>query len=234
MINIKSFAKRRNSSTATVITNSTSGSSSSSGTTTPTNDWFFYNDDNGFVTCKYPFASVDNIVAFADGTEASGGGSGSGSGSTVVVDNLTSYSTSYSLSANQGRILKSLIDNIQTQSGGQQFTGTIDWSNVQNVPTSFNPSPHVHTISEVTDLQTQLTNLGNNTSTLSSNIAAHANDSNIHLTATEKNVIDNLTLEQIQFIVKLMNTLTIDNAGNCTFNGNVNSKMNVTAMVSSN
>ena len=168
MINIKSFIKHRNSSsTAVVTTNSQSGTSSSSTSTVP--DWFFYNDDNGFVTCKYPFASVDNIVAFADGTEASGGGSGSGSGSTVVVDNLTSYSTTYALSANQGRILKSLIDNIQTQSGGQQFTGTIDWSNVTNKPTSFNPSTHNHQISDVNGLQTQLTNLGNNISTLSSN-----------------------------------------------------------------
>ena len=229
MINIKSFAKRRNSSTATVITNSTSGSSSSSGTTTPTNDWFFYNDDTGFLTCKFPFASVDNIVAFADGTEASGGGSGSGSGSTVVVDNLTSYSTTYALSANQGRILKSLIDNIQTQSGGQQFTGTIDWSNVQNVPSTFPPTSHTHAISDVNGLQTQLTNLGNNISTLSSNLTSHTSNNEIHLTATEKNVIDNLTLEQIQFIVALMNITTIQN-GTIRFNANVNATGNVVAL----
>ena len=229
MINIKSFIKHRNSSSTAVVTTNSQSGTSSSGTSSPVNDWFFYNDDNGFLTCKYPFASVDNIVAFADGTEASGGGSGSGSGSTVVVDNLTSYSTTYALSANQGRILKSLIDNIQTQSGGQQFTGTIDWSNVINKPTEFQPTSHTHAISDVNGLQTQLTNLGNNISTLSSNIAAHANDSNIHLTATEKNVIDNLTLEQIQFIVQLMSITTIQN-GTIRFNANVNATGNVVAL----
>ena len=227
MINIKSFAKRRNS-TATVTTNGGSSSSSSS-TSSPVNDFFFMNSDTGFVTCRYPLASVDNIVAFADGTETSGGGSGSGSGSTVVVDNLTSYSTTYALSANQGRVIKSLIDNITTYSGGQQFTGTIDWSNVINKPSTFPPTSHTHAINDVDGLQTQLTNLGNNISTLSSNIAAHANDNNIHLTATEKNVIDNLTLEQIQFIVALMNITTIQN-GTIRFNTNVNATGNVVAL----
>lgn len=228
MINIKSFAKRRNSSTATVITNSTSGSSSSSGTTTPTNDWFFYNDDTGFVTCKYPFASVDNIVAFADGTEASGGGSGGGSGSTVVVDNLTSYSTTYALSANMGRNLKQLLDNATTYNGSGSVN-SIDWNNIENKPATFPPTSHTHAINDVDGLQTQLTNLGNNISTLSSNIQAHANNSSIHLTAAEKNVIDNLTLEQIQFIVQLMSITTIQN-GTIKFNANVNATGNVVAM----
>lgn len=227
MINIKSFIKHRNSSsTAVVTTNSQSGTSSSSTSTVP--DWFFYNDDNGFVTCKYPFASVDNIVAFADGTEASGGGSGSGSGSTVVVDNLTSYSTSYALSANMGRNLKALIDNITTQGGGTT-PQNVDWQDIQNVPSTFPPTSHTHAINDVDGLQTQLTNLGNNISTLSSNIQAHANDNNIHLTATEKNVIDNLTLEQIQFIVQLMSITTIQN-GTIRFNANVNATGNVVAL----
>ncbi len=228
MINIKSFAKRRNS-TAVVTTNSQSGSASS-GTSSPTNDWFYYNDDANAVVCRYDLHSVGNIVAFSYGGGDGGSSSGSGGGSNVVVvDNLASYNTAYALSANQGRVLKSLIDNIQTQSGGQQFTGTIDWSNVINKPSTFPPTSHTHAINDVDGLQTQLTNLGNNISTLSSNIQAHANDSNIHLTATEKNVIDNLTLEQIQFIVQLMSITTIQN-GTIRFNANVNATGNVVAL----
>lgn len=230
MINIKSFVKHRNS-TATVTTSS-GGTSTNSGTSSPTNDWFYYNDDANAVVCRYDLHSVGNIVAFSYGGGDGGSSSGSGgSGSTVVVDNLTSYSTTYALSANQGRVIKSLIDNIQTQSGGQQFTGTIDWSNVINKPTSFNPSTHNHQISDVNGLQTQLTNLGNNISTVSSNLSSHANNSEIHMNATEKTLVDGLSAEMLQFITKLMNTLTIDNSGNCTFNGNVNSRQNVTALV---
>lgn len=228
MINIKSFAKRRNS-TATVTTSS-GGTSTNSGTSSPVNDWFYYNDDANAVVCRYDLHSVGNIVAFSYGVGDGGSSSGSGgSGSTVVVDNLTSYNTAYALSANQGRVLKSLIDNIQTQSGGQQFTGTIDWSNVINKPATFPPTSHTHAINDVDGLQTQLTNFGNNISTLSSNIQAHANNSSIHLTATEKNVIDNLTLEQIQFIVQLMSITTIQN-GTIRFNANVNATGNVVAL----
>ena len=230
MINIKSFVKHRNS-TATVTTNSQSGTSSSNGTTTPTNDWFYYSDDSNAVVCRYDLHSVGNIVAFSYGVGDGGSSSGGGGSNVVVVDNLTSYNTAYALSANQGRVIKSLIDNIQTQSGGQQFTGTIDWSNVINKPTSFNPSTHNHQISDVNGLQTQLTNLGNNISTVSSNLSSHANNSEIHMNATEKTLVDGLSAEMLQFITKLMNTLTIDANGNCTFNGNVNSRQNVTAMV---
>ena len=229
MINIKSFVKHRNS-TATVTTNSTSGSSSSNGTTTPTNDWFYYNDDANAVVCRYDLHSVGNIVAFSYGVGDGGSSSGGGGSNVVVVDNLTSYNTAYALSANMGRNLKALIDNITTQGGGTT-PQNVDWQDIQNVPTSFNPSPHVHAISEVTGLQTQLTNLGNNISTVSSNLSSHANNSEIHMNATEKTLVDGLSAEMLQFITKLMNTLTIDNSGNCTFNGNVNSRQNVTALV---
>jgi len=227
MINIKSFVKHRNS-TATVTTNSQSGTSSSSGTTTPTNDWFYYSDDLNAVVCRYDLHSVGNIVAFADGTETSGGGSGGGSGSTIVVDNLTSYSTTYALSANMGRNLKQLLDNVQTQGGGGTAS-SIDWQNIQNVPSTFPPTSHTHAISDVNGLQTQLTSLGNQISTVSSNLSSHANNSEIHMNATEKNVIDNLTLEQIQFIVALMNITTIQN-GTIRFNANVNATGNVVAL----
>ena len=226
MINIKSFVKRK----GVTINNQTNSNSSSgsSSTTSLADTWFYYNDDNGFVTCRYPLCSVDNVVAFADGTEA-GGGSGGGS-NVEVVDNLESTDTEAALSANQGRVLKDLIDNVQTQGGGTS-PSSVDWSNIQNKPSTFTPSAHTHAISDVTGLQNNLNTLSNNIATTSSNLTAHINDTSVHVTSTQQNILSQLTLEQIQFIVRLMQICTIDSNGNITFNGNVNSRQNVTAMV---
>lgn len=223
MINIKSFTKRKG-----VTTNSqtSSSSSSSGGTSSPVNDWFYFNDDTGFVTCRYPLCSIDNVVAFADGNET-GGGSGGGS-NTVIVDNLTSYETTYALSANQGRVLKSLIDNIQTQGGGTS-PSSVDWSNVTNKPSTFTPSSHTHAIADITGLQNQLTTLTNNIASTSSALSTHTGNNNIHVTAAEKTLIDALNTELIQFLVALKNITTINN-GTITFNANVNATGNVVAM----
>ena len=225
MINIKSFAKKKPS----TITATASDSSTYSGVGTSLADtWFYFNDDTGFVTCRYDLASVGNVVAMADGTEA-GGGSGSGGSNVEVVDNLTSTDTEAALSANQGRVLKELIDNAQTSGGGTATS--IDWANVTNKPSTFPPSAHTHAISDVTGLQTQLTTITGNIATTSSNLTAHINDSSVHVTSQQQNILSQLTLEQIQFIVRLMQICTIDSNGNITFNGNVNSRQNVTAMV---
>lgn len=225
MINIKSFVKRKNSGTTTVSGSSSSNGSSS--TTSLADTWFYFNDDNGFVTCRYPLCSVDNVVAFADGTET-GGGSGGGS-NVEVIDNLESTSTEAALSANQGRVLKSLIDNAQTSGGGGSAT-SIDWANVTNKPSTFPPSQHTHNISDVSGLQNNLSTLSSNIATTQSNLQAHINDSNVHVTQQQHNVLAQLTLEQIQFIVRLMEICSIDSTGNITFNYNVNSRQNVTAM----
>ena len=224
MIDIKVFAKSKNGGTSTV-TNSSSSSNSSS-TTSLADTWFYYNDDNGFVTCRYPLCSVADVVAFADGTEA-GGGSGGGSGSVEVIDNLTSTDTEAALSANQGRVLKSLIDNAQTSGSGTATS--IDWANVTNKPSTFPPSAHTHAISDVTGLQTQLTTMTGNIATTSSNLTAHINDTSVHVTSAQQNVLSNLTMEQLQFLTALMQVCTISN-GTIRFNGNVNATGNVVAM----
>lgn len=224
MIDIKVFAKSKNGGTSTV-TNSSS-SSNSSNTTSLADTFFYYNDDTGFVTCRYPLCSVADVVAFADGTEA-GGGSGGGS-NVEVVDNLESTDTEAALSANQGRVLKSLIDNAQTSGGGGSAT-SIDWANVTNKPSTFPPSAHTHAISDVTGLQTQLTTMTGNIATNSSNLQSHIADSSVHVTSAQQNILSQLTLEQIQFIVQLMSMTTIQN-GTIRFNGNVNATGNVVAM----
>ena len=77
-----------------------------------------------------------------------------------IQDNLTSSSTSDSLSANQGRILKSLVDgkanSIHTHSwsqiSGAPATATRwpSWGEVTGKPGSFTPSSHTHDWSQIT------------------------------------------------------------------------------------
>lgn len=66
------------------------------------NDWF-YKDSSGNIHSKYNFIGDSEISAY---------GAGSSSGSATIYDGLDSTSTDVALSANQGRNLKSMIDNI--------------------------------------------------------------------------------------------------------------------------
>ena len=77
-----------------------------------------------------------------------------------IQDNLTSTSTSESLSANQGRVLKGLIDgkansshtHSWSQISGAPATATRwpSWGEVTDKPGSFTPSSHTHDWSQVT------------------------------------------------------------------------------------
>ena len=82
-------------------------------TNTNFNDWF-YKDSNGNIHSKYSFIGDAEISAY-------GAGSSSGSGGVTIYDGLDSTSKDIALSANQGRYLKSLIDNIDV--------GNVDLSN---------------------------------------------------------------------------------------------------------
>ena len=82
-------------------------------TNTNFNDWF-YKDSNGNIHSKYSFIGDSEISAY-------GAGSSSGSGGVTIYDGLDSTSKDVALSANQGRYLKSLIDNIDV--------GNVDLSN---------------------------------------------------------------------------------------------------------
>ena len=218
MINIKSYIKPKNSSnTNSTVTSAVVNNDSSQ--PSPADNWFYYNNDTNSVVCRYDFYSVGNVSAYgADETESVN--------DTAPVDNLTSTSTTKALSANQGRVLKSLIDNATTSSGGT--VTTIDWSNVTNKPSTFTPSTHAHRIGEVINLQRTLYSLNSANTQNTNNIASHTNNSSVHLSADDRNKLNNLTNEQIQFLVKLMNIITIDN-NNITFNKNVVSTGNVVA-----
>lgn len=216
MINIKSYIKPKNTSSS----NSSGGSAVvNNSQSSPAENWFYYNNDTNSVVCRYDFYSVGNVSAYgADKTESEE--------DTTPIDNLTSTSTSRALSANQGRVLKSLIDNATTSGGGS--VTSIDWSNVTNKPSTFAPSAHTHNISDINNLQSTLGSLSTADSQNANNISSHANNSSVHISASDRNKLNNLTNEQIQFLVQLMNIITIDN-NNITFNKNIISTGNVVA-----
>lgn len=75
------------------------------------------------------------VTMYSDGTGGSGSG---GAGSVTIVDGLTSTDASAALSANQGRILKGMID-------GKSDSGhTHSWDVITGKPTTFAPASHTH------------------------------------------------------------------------------------------
>lgn len=106
-------------------------------------DKVFYFDSNDNLKVKLNLIGEKEVAAW-------GAGDLGGSGAITIVDGLTSTSTDAALSANQGRVLKSLIDNFE---GG---ITSVSWSDVLNKPTSFTPSAHGHAISDITNLQSTL------------------------------------------------------------------------------
>ena len=112
MINIKSYAKAKQNLGA----GSGSGGSGGSGTgqiivnNSSVNDWFYFMEDKQAVACRYTLGSDYDVFAF--GLDASGSSGGGGSCNCSVIDNLLSDSSTACLSANQGRILSEMIDDI--------------------------------------------------------------------------------------------------------------------------
>ena len=107
-------------------------------------------NDKGFVT-----GSVSGNTITINGASTTWSNTWRG-----IHDNLTSTSTSESLSANQGRVLKGLIDgkansshtHSWSQISGAPATATRwpSWGEVTGKPGSFTPSSHTHDWSQVT------------------------------------------------------------------------------------
>ena len=112
MINIKSYAKTKQN----LGQGYGSGGSVGSGTSqvivnnSSVNDWFYFNENENSVHCRYTLGSDYDVFAF--GLDASGSSGGGGSCNCSVIDNLLSDSSTACLSANQGRILSEMIDDI--------------------------------------------------------------------------------------------------------------------------
>lgn len=221
MINIKTYTVPKKS-------NGESGSSGK-GTTIVNNEalsdrWFYYNDDYDAVCCRYNFYSVGSVSANGAPPEED-------IQRDDIVDNLTSTNANKALSANQGRVLKSLIDSITTTQGGQAVV-TIDWSNVTNKPNTFAPSAHTHNLSEINNLQSTLTTQNSNISTMQTNLTAHTNNQNIHLSQSQLNKLNALSDQQIVKLVNLLDMIDVNTqSATITVQGNINTSNDVTARV---
>ena len=221
MINIKTYASKKK-----------DGGGSGSGGGGPVtqniinnnvaNDWFEFDYDRNAVRCKYDMYSNGAITAHGAADPET-----EPEVDVLIIDNLNSTLTTAALSAKQGHVLYGLIQEIQTQSGGTAMN-TCDWNNVQNKPSTFTPSAHTHAISDVTNLQTQLTTLSGANSSTQSGLTNHIADTSVHVTQADKNKLNNLTNEQISFIASLMSCCTIS-GNNIIFSKNVLSQQDVTA-----
>lgn len=223
MINIKSFATPKKSggsgggSSTTNITNNTIVNAES-------DKWFFFDSDSNSVGCKYDFYSVGAVSANGSDPEGS-------NVNIEIVDNCTSSDTDKALSANQGRVLKDLIDNIQTSGGGQALN-TVDWSNVQNKPSTFTPSAHTHNIGDINTLGSTLNNIVEEQGTISMELDQHTLDSSIHVTAAQQNLLSNLSQIDLAKLNALLSLITVNtDAGTITVSGNIFATNNVTAQV---
>ena len=223
MISIKAYAVPKESKGAGT-------SSGGGGTTTVVSNesladrWFYYNDDYDAVCCRYNFYSDGSVTANGAPPEE-------GVQRDDIVDNLTSTDANKALSANMGRVLKSLIDSITTTQGGQAVI-TIDWSNVTNKPSTFAPSSHTHTTSDISGLASTITTQNSNISTMQGNLTSHTGNQNIHLTSEQKNKLDSLTPAQFAKLGDLLDMLTVDtNSATITVNGSVQTVNDVAANV---
>lgn len=181
---------------------------------------YFYLDDDGNLHTKYNLVSEGEIAAYSNGITAGSAGS-----NITIIDNLVSTASDAALSANQGRILKELIDNINAQDS------------------------HTHPNKDVIDAitSTQITNWNN----AHTNSHTHATNKNVDVyriimgnyggirkAGTEQNIIlvsdndvlinaagRNLYLGTDNTVSTYLPTITTDNEGNNvklwnSFNGN--------------
>lgn len=89
---------------------------------------------------------IDDVTGLKEILDNIEGGSG-GTCSIEVIDSLDSVSSTAALSARQGKILSELISDKGSVSS---------WNDIKDKPSTFNPSAHNHTITEITGLQAEL------------------------------------------------------------------------------
>ena len=85
-----------------------------------------------------------NILSTGEISAYGAGESGGGSGGAIPYDGLDSTSTELALSANQGRVLKSLIDNIDV--GDIDLSGYYSKAEIDNTLKGYSKTDHTHTV----------------------------------------------------------------------------------------
>lgn len=226
MINIKTYSKRKNNagSSGGSVSVSTTSNASSTTNSSVNNDWFYYNSDYNSVCCRYNFYSTGSVSANGLIPEED---------NTIIIDNLTSTYTDKALSANQGRVLKNLIDNIQTTSGGGGGVSyTVSWDNVTDKPSYFTPTSHTHSISDITSLQNNLNSISSVANSASSSISSHINNSTVHLSQSQINKLNTLTQSQFNKLANLLDMINVDTTNDIiTVNGSIMTTYDVTANI---
>lgn len=130
----------------------------------------FYFDSNGDLKVKVNVIGEKEISAYGAGTSG-------GSGSITIVDALTSTATDAALSADQGRILRELIDNVG--GGVSSWNDLTDkpnwitdtkpsysWSEIGSKPSTFTPSTHTHNYASTVKVGSTSYNVSGNTISL--------------------------------------------------------------------
>lgn len=130
----------------------------------------FYFDSNGDLKVKVNVIGEKEVSAY-------GAGASGGSGSITIVDALTSTATDAALSANQGRILRELIDNVG--GGVSSWNDLTDkpnwitdtkpsysWSEIGGKPSTFTPSTHTHNYASTVKVGSTNYNVSGNTISL--------------------------------------------------------------------
>lgn len=130
----------------------------------------FYFDSNGDLKVKVNVIGEKEVSAY-------GAGAFGGSGSITIVDALTSTATDAALSANQGRILRELIDNVG--GGVSSWNDLTDkpnwitdtkpsysWSEIGGKPSTFTPSTHTHNYASTVKVGSTNYNVSGNTISL--------------------------------------------------------------------
>lgn len=131
----------------------------------------FYFDSNGDLKVKVNVIGEKEISAYGAGTSG-------GSGSITIVDALTSTATDAALSANQGRILRELIDskgeggvtNWADLEGKPSWIGankpSYTWAEISGKPSTFAPSSHTHNYASTVKVGSTSYNISGNTISL--------------------------------------------------------------------
>ena len=131
----------------------------------------FYFDSNGDLKVKVNVIGEKEVSAY-------GAGASGGSGSINIVDALTSTATDAALSANQGRILRELIDskgeggvtNWADLAGKPSWIGankpSYTWNEIGSKPSTFAPSSHTHNYASTVKVGSTSYNVSGNTISL--------------------------------------------------------------------
>ena len=117
-------------------------------------DKAFYFDKDGNLRVKLNLIGEKEVSAY-------GSGSSTSTGALTIVDNLNSTLTDAALSANQGRVLKDLIDSANLGefdlSGYSKTSHThSNYSVTSHTHSNYSPTGHTHSIANIDNLQSTL------------------------------------------------------------------------------